>query len=737
MKPEIGIENTQEGQPEGEVKGKAEKKAGKRIGYNYIIIKSLKESKKNDVVKCLYIKSLTKWGFCVIKEGTYGDTKDVQGRDIRDRLIWQQDLHKLLQDKVRLPKFLGSFEENGNYYLVIEYMRGRSLAGLIRKKGKQFHKSIIEGKKDSVKFLGYLAQIITILETLHKHDIVHRDVTVANFMINEFGKVSVIDMELSYSLAQEAPNPPFQLGTHGFMSPQQEVTMAPTIYEDIFSIGAILLMVWTGVAPNKMIYCSQEALDEKVRFIIQDKEISNLTIACLQQKEPEKRPALKKIKETLLQYQADLSHRIPRQLYARSFFQKEHYLEAIRDTLAAYNTPLFVDEKKGWFSDDTKNPSEDKNVMSKTWYAGFYNGCAGTIYLLGKLKGVGIDVSALSPAILNGLDLIEKKYILNEEEPSSGLFYGGSGVACALIAGLEEGIIDLNEKYRDWAERLLSNATNYPSIIQGIAGHCLALLFNMNRSGFKDRKLQVLGLAQQLLNNQEPNGSWQVDKGEKNGRVIYGFGHGMAGIVYALLEVGYHLQDSTVLSAAERGLHWLMQKAIQQNDSFDWKSFSGKKLKPWWCEGGMGIALTFLKAWKYLGDPTYRKISEGALRIHPEEVYHNNLSQCHGLSGLGEIYLEAFEVLQEEEWFQRANWIAQVVMRLKRIHPRHGSHWLVEAERNPSAGFMTGNSGVLHFLLRSSYPEKFGLPLLGEANRMVRPVNNSMLITSPSKIERV
>src|SRR5687768_1680820 len=103
---------------ENEVKGKVVKKSGKRIGYNYIILKSLKESQKNDVVKCLYIKSLTNFGICVIKEGTFGDSKDKEGRDIKDRLIWQKQLHELLQDKVRVPRLLGSFEENGNYYLV-------------------------------------------------------------------------------------------------------------------------------------------------------------------------------------------------------------------------------------------------------------------------------------------------------------------------------------------------------------------------------------------------------------------------------------------------------------------------------------------------------------------------------------------------------------------------------------------------------------------------------------------
>src|SRR5882672_6085182 len=127
-------------------KGKVEKKSGRRIGYNYIIVKSLKESRKNDVVKCFYIKGLTNFGFCVIKEGTYGDTKDKYGRDIKDRLIWQKQLHELLQNKVRMPRLMGSFEENGNYYLVMEYIKGKPLYEKIRE-DKNLRESLLSGGK--------------------------------------------------------------------------------------------------------------------------------------------------------------------------------------------------------------------------------------------------------------------------------------------------------------------------------------------------------------------------------------------------------------------------------------------------------------------------------------------------------------------------------------------------------------------------------------------------------------
>src|SRR5688572_19216778 len=263
---------------ENEVKGKAIKKAGKRIGYNYIIVKSLKESQKNDVVKCLYIKSLTDFGFCVIKEGTYGDSKDKQGRDIKDRLIWQQQLHEALQDKVRLPRLLGHFEENGNYYLVIERIKGKPLYKVVREKNGELRDGLISGTKTGLTFMDYLLQIVDLLDTLHQNGVVHRDATANNFIITPNGKVAVIDMELSYSLQQQAPAPPFTLGTYGYMSPEQLKTATPTVKEDIFSAGAVLLQVWTGISPSKLTDVPIEDLWEKVHFFIPDKAMADIIV---------------------------------------------------------------------------------------------------------------------------------------------------------------------------------------------------------------------------------------------------------------------------------------------------------------------------------------------------------------------------------------------------------------------------------------------------------------------------
>jgi lantibiotic modifying enzyme len=137
----------------------------------------------------------------------------------------------------------------------------------------------------------------------------------------------------------------------------------------------------------------------------------------------------------------------------------------------------------------------------------------------------------------------------------------------------------------------------------------------------------------------------------------------------------------------------------------------------WLYEGTSGIALTFLKAYVCLGDPTYKQFANGALLNCPRLIVDNNLSQYQGLCGLGEVYLEAYRILGDSEWIERADWIAQVIMHLKREHPQHGPYWLVQNERQPTSDFMGGNSGVIHYLLRYCFPDKIGLPLLNNQNK--------------------
>lgn len=691
---------------------KVEKKAGKRIGYNYIILKSIKESPKNDVVLCLYIKSLLDFGICVIKEGTFGDTKDKQGRDIKDRLLWQKRLHEALQNKIRLPRLLGSFEENGNYYLVLQRIRGKSLSKICKENSKQLRESLINGNKTGIIFLGYMIQLVSLLEKLHQQHVIHRDVTATNFMITPSGQVAIIDMELSYSLQQQFPSPPFQLGTYGYMSPEQEATQLPTIEQDTFSAAAVILQIWTGISPNKFTNVPTKDLSERIHFFIPDESFSDAIAGCLHT-DPTQRPTLSTVRRVITSYKEDILHKKVRPSSGRRYFEKEAIAETAQHAVKALSSPLLADKEKGWFSENhNAHQNPDKNEISKTWYTSFAKGASGIIYLLSKAHKLNLDITSSRPYIDKGINLIATKYIDRISEANPGLYFGSSGIAATLSIAILDGLIEPTSTYIDWINRLIEKDSPLLGIQDGIAGQGIAHFHCQPFINREKEHADLTNYVNRILDAQEKDGSWtRLSETGKN-RTTRGFAHGVAGITYFLLAFSNRYSNQDTLASAERGLQWLLKKSIAYKGTARWMSSTGKDLPFGWCDGISGIALTFLKAFSITGKEEYKKYATSALYNQAKEITDNNLSQYHGLTGLGEIYLEAFRILQSTEWLERAEWIAQVLMHLKKHDTSNNPYWLVDHERQPVAEFMAGNAGVVHFLLRYCYSDKIGFPLL-------------------------
>lgn len=703
---------------EPEVKGKVEKKAGKRVGYNYIIVKSYKESQKNDVVKCLYIKSLTDFGFCVIKEGSYGDTKDKNGRDIIDRLRWQKQLHEELQDKIPMPKLLGYFEERGNYYLVIEHVRGKALQKVIASNRKELRQSIINGGKLGMKFLGYLIQIAKILETLHAHQVVHRDATPNNYMITPGGKVALIDMEMCYSIREKFPTPAFALGTYGYMSKQQETISVPTTAEDIFALGAIILQIWSGISPGKMTGESIAELAKKISFFIPDRKIADMVTQCLWP-EDHLRPNATQILQELKQYKADLKNKTPRETNQEVPFTRAQILATVQEGIQTLATPLLADADKGWFSNDMKpSTGDDKHKLRKMWYASYSHGVSGVIYFLSQAKRVGLDIAPTMTFVQKGLDLIKQKYIDHLEQKKAGFYFGSDGIAAVLTCAIREGLIEPTSEYLEWINLLLQKASTVDNISNGVAGQGLANMVSRSFIGPESLFQRLESYANQLISKQDEDGSWvngyykQKLTKRKIKKATKGYEDGMSGIICYLLEFGYRHKHSGCIEAAQRGLNWLTKRAKRKKGSVHWRTSKDKELNDYLSGGSAGIALCFIKAYQYTGDLLYKKYAVATLHGIPENLTDNNISQRNGLAGLGEVYLEAHKVFKEEKWLDRAGSLAQVIMHVKKQHPEHGSYWLAEHERQPVGNFMIGNSGILHFLLRYCHSDKIDFPLI-------------------------
>jgi len=120
----------------------------------------------------------------------------------------------------------------------------------------------------------------------------------------------------------------------------------------------------------------------------------------------------------------------------------------------------------------------------------------------------------------------------------------------------------------------------------------------------------------------------------------------------------------------------------------------------------------FLRLYEQTSEVQFAEIAKRALRIHPPEFLSVNLSQCHGYSGVGEVYLEAYRLFGEQRWRSRLQAMLHVLRNLRRSC-NGGFTWLVEKPYLCTADLMVGGAGVAHFFLRASLPKaSIGLPLL-------------------------
>jgi len=100
-----------------------------------------------------------------------------------------------------------------------------------------------------------LKQIIAALRALQRMDVVHRDLKPENIMIDEFGKITLIDygtaliaslQENSDTLHEDVP-----LGTLNYIAPETILSLKATHQSDLFSLGVIAFELLTGELPFK------------------------------------------------------------------------------------------------------------------------------------------------------------------------------------------------------------------------------------------------------------------------------------------------------------------------------------------------------------------------------------------------------------------------------------------------------------------------------------------------------
>ena len=133
-------------------------------------------------------------------------------------------------------------EDDGNPYIVFEYVEGETLKDRIRRLGRL---PVAEA-------VAYAVEIGRALECAHSHMLVHRDVKPQNVLIDPDGRAKVTDFGIARSLeAQGLTATGRVLGTTDYVSPEQALGHEVTAQSDIYSLGIVLYEMLTGEAPFK------------------------------------------------------------------------------------------------------------------------------------------------------------------------------------------------------------------------------------------------------------------------------------------------------------------------------------------------------------------------------------------------------------------------------------------------------------------------------------------------------
>ncbi|WP_338817587.1 Stk1 family PASTA domain-containing Ser/Thr kinase [Parvimonas micra] len=172
-------------------------------------------------------------------------------------------------------------------YIVMEYIKGKTLNELIKDKGRLNSNAVVAISK----------QIANALDCAHKHHIIHRDIKPHNIIIDENLNVKVTDFGIArIATSSTITYTSSVLGTVHYISPEQAKGKFIDEKSDIYSLGVVMYEMVTGRVPfdtdNAVGIAMQhinEPLVEPIRLVPNLETWLNSIIVKCMEKNPENR----------------------------------------------------------------------------------------------------------------------------------------------------------------------------------------------------------------------------------------------------------------------------------------------------------------------------------------------------------------------------------------------------------------------------------------------------------------
>lgn len=133
-------------------------------------------------------------------------------------------------------------EDDGIYYIIMEYVEGKTLKQLLKKRGSLTLSETID----------IMLQLTDGMTHAHDSYIIHRDLKPQNIMIKDDGQIKITDFGIAMALnSTQLTQTNSVMGSVHYLPPEQASGKGSTIKSDIYSMGIIFYELLSGSLPFK------------------------------------------------------------------------------------------------------------------------------------------------------------------------------------------------------------------------------------------------------------------------------------------------------------------------------------------------------------------------------------------------------------------------------------------------------------------------------------------------------
>lgn len=221
---------------------------------------------------------------CILKEGRTGGEPDWEGRDGHWRVRNEgKVLGTLRALGIAVPRVYASFEVEGNFYLVTEFIEGVSLQTLLNQRQRRLPLRRV---------LQYGVQLSQLLAQMHVAGWVWRDCKPSNLLVTKDGALRPLDFEGACLLNQPNPLP---WGTHNYVPPEfnKGLSGQSSATTDLYALGVVLYHLLSGHFPSLPAPTPVEKLRRNVPVAVRR------IIAELLDQDPQRRPGAQRVARKL------------------------------------------------------------------------------------------------------------------------------------------------------------------------------------------------------------------------------------------------------------------------------------------------------------------------------------------------------------------------------------------------------------------------------------------------------